>query len=165
MVRRLGRWEIVRPRRSAAWSCGPSTSPLETATLGGITLSKRIVCCSSPASMCYWFVASIIAWGLLSLVGLYWRPLGRASAGTILLAAGMGCVANWGKNRTFHCGITAPLLLIGGTGFLLSDMGIVNVPLAIVCAFVGVGICVAFLLEWRYASGRASPSNNRWNGP
>jgi hypothetical protein len=115
--------------------------------------------------MCYWFAASLIAWGLLSLVGLYWRPLRRGSASTILLAAAIGCVANWRKNRIFHCGITAPLLLIAGTVLLLSDMGIVNVPPRIVWALVGAGICVAFLLEWKYASADPSPSNNRSRGP
>ena len=29
---RLGRWEIVRPRRQGAWVPGPSTSPLEDAS-------------------------------------------------------------------------------------------------------------------------------------
>jgi len=115
--------------------------------------------------MCYWFAASMIAWVLLSLVGLYWRPLGRAAASTCVLAAGIGCVANWRKNRTFHCGITAPLLLIAGTVFLLSGVGILNVPPRIVWAFVGAGIGVAFLLEWKYASANPSPSNNRWRGP
>jgi len=146
-----------------ARSRGPSTSPLDGAGRG-ITLSKR-TCCSSPASMCYWFAASIIAWGLLSLVGFYWRPLGPASAGTILLAAGLGCVANWRRNRTFHCGITAPLLLIGGIVFLLSDVGIFTVPERFVWAVVGAGTCVAFLLEWKYAAAAPSPSNNRWRGP
>ncbi len=112
---------------------------------------KRDVCCSSPASMCYWFAASMIAWGLLSLVGVYWRPLGPASASTILLAAGIGCVANWIRNRTFHCGISAPLLLIAGTVFVLSDLRILNVPLQFVWALVGAGIGIAFLLEWKYA--------------
>jgi len=142
---------------------GPSTSPLDGEDMG--TTSPKRACCSSPASMCYWFAASLIAWGLLSLVGFYWRPLGRGSASTILLAAGIGCVANWTRNRTFHCGITAPLLLIAGTVFLLSDIGILNVPPRIVWIIVGAGVCVAFALEWKYASSDPSPSNNRWRGP
>jgi hypothetical protein len=155
----------VRPRRQGLGLLrGPSTSPLDGDAMG-TTLSKHTVCCSSPASICYWFMASVIAWGLLSLVGLYWRPLGRASGSTILLAAGIGCVANWRKNRTFHCGITAPLLLIAGTVFLLSDEGIFSVPPWIVWALVGGGTCVAFLLEWRHTMASASPSNNRWRGP
>ena len=131
----------------------------------GVTLSKHTVCCSSPASMCFWFVASTVAWGLLSLVGLYWRPLGTASASTCLLAAGLGCAANWKRNRTFHCGITAPLLLIAGTVFLLSDLGIIDVPRQLVWWLVSAGIGIAFLLEWKYTHDRPSPSNNRSRGP
>jgi hypothetical protein len=115
--------------------------------------------------MCYWLVASLVAWGLLSLVGSYWRPLRSRAASTILLAAGIGCVANWMKNRTLHCSITAPLLLIAGTLLLLSDLTILNVPARLVWAVLGAGICAAFLLEWKYALGGASPSNNRWRGP
>ena len=115
--------------------------------------------------MCYWLGASLIALGLLSVIGLYWRPLGPASASKILLAAGIGCIANWTKNRTLHCSITAPLLLLAGTLFLLSDVGILTVPPRIVWALLGAGVCVAFLLEWKYASGNTSPSNNRWRGP
>jgi hypothetical protein len=59
----------------------------------------------------------------------------------------------------------APLLLIAGTVFLLSDIGILNVPPRIVWALVAAGICVAFLLEWKYASADPSPSNNRGRGP
>jgi hypothetical protein len=69
-------------------------------------------CCSSPAAICYWFVASLIAWGVVSLVGLYWRPLRAASAATILFAMGIGCVANWLRNRTLHCVITGPPFLL-----------------------------------------------------
>ena len=52
-------------------------------------------CCSSPAAMCYWLAASLIAWGVFSIIGIYWRPLHALSAATILLAMAIGCVANW----------------------------------------------------------------------
>lgn len=42
-------------------------------------------CCSSPAAICYWFVVSLIAWGILSFVGSYWHPLQAAS---LMLGAG-----------------------------------------------------------------------------
>jgi len=109
------------------------------------------VCCSSPSSICYWFAVSLVAWGLLSLVGVYWRPLGSSSASTILLAAGIGCVANWLRNRTFHCGITAPLFLIAGVVFLLSDTQVVHLEPRFVWPFVLLGVGIAFLLEWKYA--------------
>jgi hypothetical protein len=108
------------------------------------------VCCSSPASICYWFSASLVAWGLLSLVGVYWSPLKASSSGTILLAAAIGCAANWARNRTFHCGITAPLFLIGGIVFLLADMRIVHIEPGFVWPFVIAGTGIAFLLEWKY---------------
>ena len=61
--------------------------------------------CSSPAAICYWFAASLIAWGLLSFVGIYWRPFRALSATIIYLAMAAGCAANWFRNRTLHCGI------------------------------------------------------------
>ena len=93
----------------------------------------------------------MITGGLLSLIGQYWHPLGPASASTILLATGVGCVANWRRHRTFHCAISGPLLLIAGTVFLLSDIGFLNVPTQFVWAVVGAGLGIAFLLEARYA--------------
>ena len=75
-------------------------------------------CCSSPAAICYWFAASLIAWGVLSFMGIFWRPLHGSSAVTILFAMAIGCVANWLRNHTFHCAITGPLFLIAGLVFL-----------------------------------------------
>jgi hypothetical protein len=105
--------------------------------------------------MGYWCAASLVAWGLVSLLGLFWHPLGPASASTIVLAAGLGCAANWLKNRTFHCGITAPVLLIGGSAFLLWDIRVLRVPPGWVWLFVCAGTGIAFVLEWKYAHGDA----------
>ena len=113
-------------------------------------------CCSSPASMCYWLAGSLIAWGVLSLIGIYWRPLHALSAATILFAMAIGCVANWLKNRTFHCGITGPLFLIAAVVFLLSDVSTTHVNSHLVWPFVLVGVGIAFLLEWRYTRVSAS---------
>ena len=107
--------------------------------------------CSSPAAICYWWAASLIAWGVLSLIGLYWRPLHASSATTILLAMAIGCVANWLRNRTLHCVITGPLFLLAAVVFLISDDRLVHADNLLVWPFVLIGVCVAFLLEWRYA--------------
>jgi len=115
------------------------------------------VCCSSPTSICFWFAVSIIAWGLLSLVGIYWRPLGPSAASTIVLASGIGCVANWSRNRTFHCGISAPLLLAAGLIFLLTDIGVLHIEPGFVWPFLLLGVVIAFLLEWKYASRSTNP--------
>ncbi len=109
-------------------------------------------CCSSPAAIRYWLAASLIAWGVLSLIGIYWRPLHALSAATTLSAMAIGCVANWLRNRTLHCAITGPLFLIAAVVFPLSDVGTTHVNSLLVWPFVLVGVVIAFLLEWRYAA-------------
>ena len=113
-------------------------------------------CCSSPAAICYWCATSLIAWGVLSLIGLYWRPLHALSPTTILLAMAIGCVANWLRNRTLHCVITAPLFLLAAIVFLMSDVNLVHVNDRLVWPFVLLGLGTAFLVEWRYAQRSAS---------
>jgi hypothetical protein len=93
-------------------------------------------CCSSPAAMCYWFAASLIAWGVLSFIGSYWLPLHAKSAATILFAMAIGCVANWRRNRTLHCAITGPLFLTAAVVFLLSDMSMAHVNSLLIWPFV-----------------------------
>lgn len=111
----------------------------------------REVCCSSPASMCYWCIVSLVAWGVLSLTSVYWHPLRAFSAETILFAMGIGCAANWFRNRTLHCGITAPLFLILGVMSLLSDTEVIHISSALVWDLTLIGVGIAFFLEWRYA--------------
>ena len=111
-------------------------------------------CCSSPAAICYWFIVSLIAWGLLSLIGIFWRLL-HASSAACLFAMAIGCLANWLRNRSFHCAITGPVFLIGGGVFLLSEMHKVNVNTSWVWPFVLIGVGIAFLLEWQYAKHSA----------
>jgi hypothetical protein len=113
-------------------------------------------CCSSPAAMCYWFATSLVAWGALSLIGLYWRPLHGSSPVTILFAMAIGCFANWLRHRTFHCGITGPLFLLAAVVFLMSDVSLVHVNKLLVWPCVLIGVGIAFLLEWRYAQRSAS---------
>jgi len=113
-------------------------------------------CCSSPAALCYWFVVSFIAWGALSLVGTAWSPLHPPSSAACLLAMGIGCLANWLRNRSFHCVITGPLFLIAGVALLLSGMGMIHVNTRWVWPCVLIGTSVALLLEWRYAKRSAS---------
>jgi len=123
-----------------------------------MVVSKR-ACCSSPAAMCYWFAASLIAWGVLSVVGAYWHPLHWYSASTTLFAMAMGCVANWLRNRSFHCAITGPLFLIAGIFFLFADLRIARVNGPLVWSLLLIGTAVAFLLEWRYAKRSSSKEN------
>jgi hypothetical protein len=120
-------------------------------------MTKQLeACCSSPAAMCYWFVVSLITWGVLSLIGIFWRPLHAPSAAACLFAMAIGCFANWTRNRSFHCAITGPLFLIGGIVFLLSGERLLRVNTDWVWTFVLIVTGIAFLLEWRYAKRSAS---------
>ena len=95
------------------------TAPELEAKLGQRSLQPKEVklsvatqsqaCCSSPAAWYYWCSASLLAWYLLRMVGFFWYPLHAASAATVCLAVGVGCAANWFRNRTLHCGITSPV--------------------------------------------------------
>jgi hypothetical protein len=113
-------------------------------------------CCSSPASICYWFAVSLVAWGALSLIGIVWHPLRAASPSTCLFAMAIGCFANWARNRTFHCGVTGPLFLIAGIVFLLSGERRLHISPTLVWTIVLIGTLSAFLLEWRYAKHPAA---------
>jgi hypothetical protein len=95
------------------------------------------------------------AWGALSLIGIYWRSLHGLSATTILFAMGIGCVANWVRNRTLHCAFTAPIFLIAAVVFLLSEVDVVHVNAILIWPFVLIGVGAAFLLEWRYERRKA----------
>ena len=89
-------------------------------------------------------------------MAIYWHPLHASSEATCLFAMAIGCVANWRRNRTFHCAITAPLFLIVGVMFLLSGMRIVHLNSRWVWAFVLIGVGIAFLLERLYAQRSSS---------
>jgi len=59
----------------------------------------------------------------------------------------MTCLANWIKNRSFHCAITGPLFLIAVVAFLLEGVGVIHINTHLVWRFVLVGIGLAFPLE------------------
>jgi len=112
-------------------------------------------CCSSPATLCYWFIVSLLAWALLSLIGIYWHPL-RTPWAACLFAMAIGCLANWVKNHSLHCVITGPLFLVAGVIFLLSGVGLIRLNASWVWPLVVAGVGLAFLLEWLYAKRSAS---------
>jgi hypothetical protein len=102
--------------------------------------------------MCYWFAASLIAWGVLSAAGTHWHPLHWYSASTVLFSLGIGCAANWLRNRSFHCAITGPLFLMAAIVSLLGDLRIVPANPRLVWSLLFLGTATAILLEWRYAT-------------
>jgi hypothetical protein len=99
--------------------------------------------------MCYWCSVSLLAWGVLSLTGIYWHPLHASSAATICLAVGTGCVAGWCRHRTQHCAITGPLFLIAGMVFLFAEIGAFIVNPRWVWSIVAIATGIALFVEWR----------------
>lgn len=115
-------------------------------------IPKGQACCSSPTAMYYWCMLSLLAWGVLSLIGIYWYPLHAASAATICLAVAFGCAANWFKNRTLHCAITGPVFLVAGSLFLLSEIDVFRLNATLLWFIVADLAGLAFLLELRFAA-------------
>jgi hypothetical protein len=116
------------------------------------------VCCSSPASICYWLVASLAAWAGLAIIGVFWHPLHGSGAAAWLLAMALGCFANAFKNWTYHCMLTGPLFLIAALVLLLSDPAHVRPMLVWTGVIVGTGL--ALFLEWRYARKVSAPAGS-----
>lgn len=114
--------------------------------------TQKQFCCSSASAMRFWCTISLLAWGALSLVGIYWYPLHASSAATICFAVGIGCTANWVRNRTLHCFITGPVFFIAGITFLLADMGLLALNIRLVWPIVWILTGFAFFIEWLYAT-------------
>src|SRR5258708_13022936 len=111
-------------------------------------MTKRVeACCSSPAALCYWFIVSLMAWGGLSLIGIYWRPLHAPSSAACFFVMAIGCLANWRRNRSFHCAITGPLFLIAGVVFLLSGARMIHVNTLWAWPSLPLEVAIPFLLH------------------
>jgi hypothetical protein len=106
--------------------------------------------------MCYWCVVSFVAWGALSVIGIWWYPLHSSSAATICLAVAIGCLVNWLRNCTLHCAFTGPLFLVAGAVFLLSAVGAFSITPGIVWAVLATLTGIAFVVEWRYTARSSS---------
>ncbi len=105
-------------------------------------------CCTTPSAMRFWLEIFFAALAPLIVIAVFWHPL-SAAAGAF--AAGIACLANWLKNRTYHCGISGPILLAAGAVLLVAAMKLIDVDPAIVWAIAAVGVLVSLFLEWRYA--------------
>jgi hypothetical protein len=118
-------------------------------------MTKRLeACCSSPAAMGYWFTVSLVAWGVLSLIGFFFALCTRP------------------RRLPFCDGHRLPRQLVPESLISLryyrpnifdrwhSVPALRRTPIKVkdawVWPFVLVGTLIAFLLEWRYARRRAS---------
>ena len=106
-------------------------------------------CCTTPAAMCLWAAMFVLIYGASLLVRSALpatQPFGDTA---ILVALGVACVINFGRNRTLHCGITGPLFVLGAVAAALIEAGVWQFDMAIVWGVVLLSVGSAFMLEWR----------------
>jgi len=104
-------------------------------------------CCTTPGALCFWFAAFFVFYGLGLLLPVFW-PQFKGYEEIILFAAlGLACAVNFGRNRTAHCAITAPIFLVTAVVLALERAGVWDVPNQLVWPVVLIGVGIAFLIE------------------
>jgi hypothetical protein len=106
-------------------------------------------CCTTPSAMWLWSVAFGVFLGTGLLLGRIWPALRQYGDTMILIALAGACVVNFGRNRTLHCGLTAPLFAVAALAVFSIEAGLWNVDQALVWEVVVAGVVIAFLIEWR----------------
>ncbi len=112
---------------------------------------KRAVCCTNSAALCFWFAAFLVLAG----VGLLLRELVPAlhphQAAIWFGAAGVACLVNFARNRTFHCAITGPLFLLVAAYLVLATTSGWAVNDGLLWASVLIVVGAGLLIERRFA--------------
>jgi hypothetical protein len=114
-------------------------------------VSKKRYCCTTGVGLCFWGAAFLIFYGL-GLAAIYSLHLGRYGLVVLFAALGLACVANFALNRTFHCLITGPFFLLVAAALALEARGVWSLGMRMVWPIVVIVVCVALLLERRFAS-------------
>ena len=98
-----------------------------------------------------WFctAAFVLIYGAGLLLTSLVSTLGVFADTLILGAVGGACLLNFRRNRTVHCGITGPIVLLGAVAAALIEAGVWRMDMAIVWGVVLLGAGVAFAIEWR----------------
>jgi hypothetical protein len=108
---------------------------------------------TSPAAMWFWAVEFAVLYAVGLLVRSTWPVLEPYGDTLLLVALGLACFISFGRNRTLHCGLTAPLFLIAAVVALLMEARVWDVNDDALWGLVLVRVALAFLTEWR-AVGR-----------
>lgn len=106
-------------------------------------------CCTTPGSICFWFAAFAVLYGLGLLLVFVWPSLRGLEEAILFAALGLACLANFARNRTVHCAISAPLFLLAAAALGLKRAQVLSFPHEIVWPLVMIGIGIAFFIEWR----------------
>lgn len=94
-----------------------------------------------------------ILWGGILLLRQWIPAIAPYSMLLLFAAAGIACVANFAKNRTFHCAITGPAFLLLAAVLALGTAGLWDVEMGLIWPLVLIVVGGALLLERRYAAG------------
>lgn len=109
-------------------------------------------CCATGSATCFWLGIFAVLWGSVMLLQLAAPALRPYTSALVLAAAGIACLVNFRKNRTLHCALTGPFFLLIAAVLALVKAGLLVVSLAWVWPVVLIGVGVALLVEWRFAS-------------
>ena len=115
-------------------------------------------CCTTPAAMTFWATVFILLYGVGLLIGFAWPELRQYTDTYLLAALGLACVANFGRNRTFHCGITGPVFMLGAIVMALIETRMWQAPGEIVWGIVLTVVAIALIFEWRIGGPDQSTS-------
>lgn len=99
-----------------------------------------------------WYVGVGVAYfavtTLLGTIGQATPALDAGLAGTMFVALGALCLANWSRCGSIHCVVSGPPYLALGAGTLLVAAGALSVGLELVWAAFVLVVVVAFGIEW-----------------
>jgi hypothetical protein len=113
-------------------------------------------CCTTPSTMWFWTAMFVLFYGAGLLLGAVWPTVRHHQDVVILMALAAACFVNFYRNRTVHCGLTAPLFLAGAIAAFLADARIWRVNQSALWGVVLFGVGLAFLIEWRTVGRDAS---------
>ena len=114
-------------------------------------ISERQYCCTTAGSLCYWSAAFFIFYGV-GLAAIYWLRLDKFQLVALFVALGLACLANFARNRTFHCVLTGSFFLLVAAALALETAGVWHAGTRLLWPVVLVVVGVALLLERRFAS-------------
>lgn len=112
----------------------------------------KTCCTTTRSAMRFWIVMFGIFYGAALLVGAVWPALRPYGDALTLTALALACAVNFGRNRTLHCGLTAPFFLLAALVAFLIERGVWNIDSSILWGVVLIGVALAFALEWRLAA-------------
>jgi hypothetical protein len=109
----------------------------------------KACCTTTPAAMAFWAVAFVLVYGAAVLAGSFWPAVGHYGDTIILASLGVACFANFARNRTLHCGLSAPIFVLGALAAAAVEAGVWNLDLRVIWGTLLAVVAGALLIEWR----------------